>query len=427
MFDKLDITFQTQPHSFYTQISGTLGSNATLMSSYLNMYEATQDIKYLNEFVICSKRVMDRRDDFINSSTYITDANYSITCDKGNTSFSSNVAGVIQHVMLNGYKAWSRIEFSDACLPEPYPNFKESGEITFPMARFVLLIMENSNLSSLMIPYEVNSVSNSTNYGNAIVINMGEYANWLKLRVYETLHFHYINDWDDWAGRFVSNYSNGKGYNLQCAIGRTLIIMNYIANIENDIATVSGYTNVIEKIAAYLYDNIHANIPTNPATVGNGLTWYTWQHYEGDTLIEDISHAMLDVEFAELYMDYFHPISGYGRFDITDMRKFANGFANRVIFNPLDLRMNTYGTNCNCNQMCCDCDVNIRNGNGSGCENSINPPEFYNFAVQAYIFLTKYNYDIYQQICDFYMVRNSYEGYANVSALNAYSLLGAKN
>ncbi|MFM2226489.1 MAG: hypothetical protein RJA07_2691 [Bacteroidota bacterium] len=37
---------------------------AKTMNAYLNMYEATNDVKYLNEFLIHSKRVMDRRDDF---------------------------------------------------------------------------------------------------------------------------------------------------------------------------------------------------------------------------------------------------------------------------------------------------------------------------------------------------------------------------
>jgi hypothetical protein len=74
LFDKLNVSFQTQPHSFFSQLEGSrVETNAKIMSSYLNMYEATQDIKYLNQFIIVSKRVMDRRDDFINSAPFMCD------------------------------------------------------------------------------------------------------------------------------------------------------------------------------------------------------------------------------------------------------------------------------------------------------------------------------------------------------------------
>ena len=426
LFDKLDLTFRPQPHSFYSQlVNSRVEINAGIMNAYLNMYEATKDIKYLNEFLISSKRTMDRRDDFLTSTTLISGGTEIGECpNDDNMNFTVN--SCLPLLILHGRKAWSRMEFNSDCELQPYPHFKESGSIVFPMARFVLLIKDNPNLSSLHLPNEINSNFNNLNYGNITVTNMGQYADWLKQRVYETLNFHYFNDWDDWAGRFVTSYSNGKGYNMQCAIGRTLIIMNYIAYLENDMATVAAYTNVIEKIAAYLYDNIHAHIPVNPATVGNGLLWYTWRHMDGKTLIEDVSHANSDEEFAELYMDYFHPLSGYSRFDITDMQKFANGFAYRMVPNPLELTMNTYGTNCNCDQMCCFCDnTDNVNHKGSGCNGVGNnpPPENFYYQSCAYIFLTKYNEDIYQEISDFYMPGNNYENVANVQALYAYSML----
>jgi hypothetical protein len=35
------------------------------------MFEATNDTKYLNDFLIYSKRIMDRRDDFISNTQII--------------------------------------------------------------------------------------------------------------------------------------------------------------------------------------------------------------------------------------------------------------------------------------------------------------------------------------------------------------------
>jgi hypothetical protein len=55
-----------QGMSFRTNASRIIHSYGTnFLQSYINMYETTKDIKYLNEFVIHAKRVMDRRNDFI--------------------------------------------------------------------------------------------------------------------------------------------------------------------------------------------------------------------------------------------------------------------------------------------------------------------------------------------------------------------------
>ena len=59
LFDKLDISFQTLPHSFQTQLNGTLLGSAIIMPSYLNMYEAIKDKKYLDKFIIHAKRIQD--------------------------------------------------------------------------------------------------------------------------------------------------------------------------------------------------------------------------------------------------------------------------------------------------------------------------------------------------------------------------------
>ena len=51
---------------------------SSLMRSYIMMYRATSDLKYLNRFIITSKRVMDRRDDnWYNIKNHVTGFNAS--------------------------------------------------------------------------------------------------------------------------------------------------------------------------------------------------------------------------------------------------------------------------------------------------------------------------------------------------------------
>ena len=59
--------------SFNLNLDGILQTKQSgILKSYVRLYRATGDYKYLEKLVIHSKRLMDRRDDYLNSSTYVT-------------------------------------------------------------------------------------------------------------------------------------------------------------------------------------------------------------------------------------------------------------------------------------------------------------------------------------------------------------------
>ncbi|MFM2224632.1 MAG: hypothetical protein RJA07_834 [Bacteroidota bacterium] len=77
-FDELNETphFQGGGYSFNSNFTSQIKQYGALtMNAYLNMYEATGDTKYLNDFLLYSKRIMDRRDDFIGSTKLIHSKN----------------------------------------------------------------------------------------------------------------------------------------------------------------------------------------------------------------------------------------------------------------------------------------------------------------------------------------------------------------
>jgi hypothetical protein len=430
MFDNLNTQFSNGGYSCYSNLDGAIyGYEYNTMNAYLNMFEATNDIKYLNEFAIHAKRVMDRRDDFISNANpvIINSSNSNYSCSNNywfqngiiyySCSSTGNVASVPSTMTATAYPSWSRPQCDQSCSLSPYPVFMESGSITFPMARFVLL-MKSSNAASESLPTEINGAMGATNYGSSSVTTFGQMADWLKARVYETINWEVNNDLiqNSPARHFESFFSSGTGggwksINQQCAIGRTMILMYYIGYLDG--STNNTYRDIIEDIAYLLYGDIHNS--SNATSPINGQPWYTWCHaYDCSNeptiqqpLIEDISHAWLDEEFAELYMQYFHPVSGYGRFDITDMQKFANGESNVIISSPRNTEMDVFGTSTQyyCNQMC--------DGNSTA----------HQYVSLFYTFLNQYNADVYQQIADFFLPGNTHETSEPYETLLAYSTL----
>jgi hypothetical protein len=76
MFDNLNTQFSNGGYSCYSNLDGAIYNyECNTMNALLNMYEVTDDIKYLNQFVIHAKRVMDRRDDFIANTKLIHSKN----------------------------------------------------------------------------------------------------------------------------------------------------------------------------------------------------------------------------------------------------------------------------------------------------------------------------------------------------------------
>lgn len=58
-----------QGNSFHSNVNHDLStSEAPFLESYINMFKATKDKKYLDRFIIHAKRVQERRDDNIKTN-----------------------------------------------------------------------------------------------------------------------------------------------------------------------------------------------------------------------------------------------------------------------------------------------------------------------------------------------------------------------
>ena len=125
MFDNKDQTaiFQTGGYSFYTNFKSDLHrEESIIMIAYINMYKATSDIKYLNEFIIHAKRVMDRRDDHLTANSVVAGFPISYQTQSGNWLNNCSASGVLPSISsvltssgFHHYPAWSRIEYDNNC------------------------------------------------------------------------------------------------------------------------------------------------------------------------------------------------------------------------------------------------------------------------------------------------------------------------
>jgi hypothetical protein len=398
LFDKKNNTTAFKPgYSNFSNIDTKLGVNSDVMQAYINMYKATKDLKYLYEFVIWAKRTMDRRDIQISSASPVS--GFPIQVDQCSVSQITSPSFVYN----TGYPAWSRfmvIQDNTQCVLTPFPHFMDTGGLTYPLGMFVLLVnWEEPNLKSVMLP---------TGAAFGTVDTFEKFANWLKDQIYAALDWQIQQDynrvahgcWD--CDAFVSKIDGYRGINQQCAIGKSLALMHYIARRENgdpehypnhnshEDYNTDGYYWYIENMEGELWTDLQ-NASYSVSPVGNNLPWYTWCHAytpqcDGG-LVEDISHAHIDEEFAELCAKYI-PDWFYNDFHDSDMEKFANGLAFKMIPQPLRFTMNVAGSDASCDQMC-----------------GPSPQNRYHIAG-IYPFLSKYNKQIYQQISDFFVPDN---------------------
>ncbi len=143
------------------------GKAAPLMESYVLMYKSTKDIKYLNQLIIMSKRIMDRRDDnldnswtqvagmpFTDSEGYEWHYNTAV-CTLNDPPSTSQINCIDPDPSRKG---WARLNSGGLV----FSHFMESGLIVTPMARFFLLLEEEPSLKALPVPEE--ALSSSPNY-----------------------------------------------------------------------------------------------------------------------------------------------------------------------------------------------------------------------------------------------------------------------
>ncbi len=400
LFDKkIQQTGSFRPgYSFWSMADTKQGINSEVMVACLTMYKATKDLKYLHEFVIYAKRMMDRRDDYITSTTFI--AGLPLVSGPGPDDPDCDVSFGELLTQVD-YPAWSRAMDTpdEGCIL--YPHFMDTGGNVYPLAQFVLLLLDDNSLRLINLPTEAAS-SNITTFGG--------FADWLEANIYQSLDWQIANDWSknrfgcSPSLAFVSKIDGWRGINQQCAMGRSLVLMYEVANRKYSLnpsyysQKKNEYISKIDAIAQALWMDVQCS-STGNSYVGPspGLPWYTWRHgwygesFCQDVLIEDIAHAPLDEEFAELCYKYL-PTQIDTPFGESDMQKFANGFAYRMVPQPLIVKMNVFGSNIDCDQKCNTTNANIR--------------ENYHICG-GYSILSQYNKQIYQGISDFFVPDNN--------------------
>jgi hypothetical protein len=403
-----------------------IASGARVLEGLILMYKTTKDLKYLNEFIIMSKRMMDRRNDnFVNvyNNGHIAQMPYYDSgwwvWDYGNCSNAFPPVfggGPYCYPIDITSKGWTRINAVEGGERRGfYTHFMESGEITTPMARFFLLFNENPTLASLTVPEEALSSSPPNYYGTGITVTTyTQYAAWLKTKVYETLtwelntHYNPDNQYF-WAGDEDGWGADGcKAINQQSAIGRAYILMSQVASFDGNSAA-TDYLNTAKRIGTHVhetvYDFTHQAVMGDHFTLPNHKNWFAWCHAPecSGALWEDIGHAWLEEEFIDLMLTYGISNSDGSSFLSSDIEQMANGFIYVMCQAAREIRMNVYGTNTNCNQAC--------------------PPDYtpnatYQFQDQYYnaghyVFLSKYNPGVYQAISDLYSPNQSLFGHSN--------------
>ncbi len=334
-----------------------LDGEADLMHAYITMYRATHDAKYLDKFIIHSKRVQERRDDNINNLNPRLVRNRTLS-KKLNPSLPDAYAGYGERFISYG---WSydidinpnsgEAEFFYGWAPTPL----YAGKIIFPMLEFIYLLdNEFPEIQQQTLPEEAKGMSkynvqDSLSYNISDSLNNFEsyldYRNWLLKRVLQTYVFLNNNYWNDKPGVYNCSDKNDIGYfcqlrthcmggpgtdiNQQCAIGKSLLYLSKI--IPDSSIWKKGIDKQVHDIAYSLRCILETN-PTNKYT-------YTWpeafKNYTGHR--ETVGHGIEDAQFMELaYQLRVEELPNKLFFNIEDVKKMARTISLIVFRKPYD-------------------------------------------------------------------------------------------
>lgn len=347
----------------------------------LNLYLATKDKKYLDKFIIHTIRIQNHRNDALNYSQNMQGVTGSSCSPRAMDSKGLPVKLIPD---IDGYPqsssvfAWSCDEDNAAC-DGWYTRALHSGNLTYPMAKFIdlILIQAYSELHNIPVPDE--ALSPTANSDGYVINNYGDFANWLRFKVSQTLKFHLDNHWYVISGQeglwsTDIHPSHIDEINMQCAFGRALAYMYKVENLPGgNNALASIYLEKLSKISQLVRSQLQINNYDNSA--------YTWSGDYG-TCIEDIAHAYMVMDFAHIchqnnIPDFYSPSNKL--FWATDMGLFANTFSRHIFASPLSFATNVFGSSINN----CSAGITVTN-------------------ISHYTFLSMYNKQIYQQISDYF-------------------------
>ena len=279
-------------YSEFNNRKGILANNEpAIINSYLRMYEATKDVKYLRKTVVHGDRILAHRDDHAGHTNY-----------RGRSD-----------------PVWSNANPKYVRDGKAYPFVLNSGQLTRPLAYFAYLVKNEECLHKLKLPNGRVFIDISNNY---------------ILKIRETIRFHH-QDWrvDTVNGRpigfyilpddadFVVGIEPNKPVptNFQTAMGSTLVYL-YMATKN------TSYKKRADRLGYFLLDELKYN--SENYSVFN--YWPLMNYYPADYVVgpikaEDIGHAGLSMEFVRLYYE-----NSLGIFYRADIRWLANTYLTKL-------------------------------------------------------------------------------------------------
>lgn len=234
----------------YDNYNGTLAwGESLILESYLDMFVATDDIKYLDKFVKQANQVVKNTD---------------------------KARGVVDY-KNRSLVGWSSRRYSKN--NEPMIWAVHSGMITYPLVKFALLVK------------------------NLKLDNYSDHAQRYKTVAVEAVKL-FDENWVFDAKKMTGYYTQFKDapvatpagiplpFNMQLAVGRTILILYRLTDDKEYLVKATG---LAQHFKSFL------------RTTSNGA--YTWDYWYSDGLrvnkaVEDVSHGGVDLDFVLLAYQY---------------------------------------------------------------------------------------------------------------------------
>ncbi|RLB02350.1 MAG: hypothetical protein DRG59_12800, partial [Deltaproteobacteria bacterium] len=208
-----------------------------IFESYLNIYEATQDLSWLEKFVQQADLILSHRDDHL----------------------------------WGGAPAWSSLKYLKTGWNKPEPLLVNNAMIIYPLARFDALVLNKVTLSAFhnVALWYMSNVSETVDY----------FQQWYI--VDEEAGYYLIQD-----AEFVNHPGINAPFNWNAAMGRVLLALY-------DATGRVAYLKQARALAQTLKAGL--NVMDN-----DSYCWHYWfgEGYERYKSTEDVSHGALDVQFA---------------------------------------------------------------------------------------------------------------------------------
>lgn len=314
-----------------------------MMHSLMNMYHGTSQISYLRDFVRISYNVQLHRDDKMQNTNQGDPFSALASGTQGNCSPVSFTPGVT--VARPSAATWSILICADGSM-KWYASAVYSGEIIYPMAEFVHLIkVEKPNLANINCLLPAFST-------------WGDYANWLEVRIIETIDAHTDAGFSYNSGNHRRDVYKTRTFGIfntphtgfyHGLLSDGFVAHNFSTAMARTYAVIHDYTaSTVTRVRMQEYlDQLKDNW-YDYADLKDEGTGYTWNHHQsrsGGSCTEEMSHGAYAVQNALLCYEYgIQDLSGGLLYDIAFIRKLVNTFTRNAYNQPLDVGPGVDGT-----------------------------------------------------------------------------------